>query len=171
MDFGYYLKEQLRLHPSIQPQDVVKLCYQAAFGAEHMLQDMEKAKKYFDQEYEATPASGALPLYESISEDVCRINLASWKAKELSKDELFELFAASTSVSTGTRHTFNNCVKSAEKIIQQGKTSFSFEEWTSYLEDYKKSGMPVVHHSEAYRLAEHPAYRIVRKNLLHTDIT
>ena len=37
MDFTTYVEEQLRLHPATQPQDVIKQCYQAARGAEHLL--------------------------------------------------------------------------------------------------------------------------------------
>lgn len=171
MDFKYYFTEQLRLHPSMQPQDVVKMCYQAAYGAEHMLTNLEKAKQFFDEEFKAIPPSFAQPLYEPISEDFCRINLAAWKARDLSGEELFELFTASPHNSTSGPSDFSNCIKSAELVIQKGKAPFSYEEWHAYFDEYKKNGMPVVHHSEAYRLAEQPAYRIVRKDLLKTDIT
>lgn len=171
MDFKYYFTEQLRLHPSMQPQDVVKMCYQAAYGAEHMITDPEHAKQLFDREYEAVPASFAIPLYEPISEDFCRINLAAWKARGLDKDDLFELFTASAHSSSVGESDFSNCIKPAEQVIQKGKAPFSFEEWQAYYSEYKKSGMPAVHHSEAYRRAEQPAYRLVRKSLLHTDIT
>lgn len=172
MDFGYYLKEQFRLHPSMQPQDVVKQCYQAAYGAEHMLLDVEKAKEYFLKEFEETPASFAVPLYEPISENICRVNLAAWKSRGLDADELFELFVASAHVasSVGDKSAFNNCIKPAEQLIQKGKAPFSYEEWQSYYQAYKSNGISAVHHSEAYHQAEHPAYRIVRKQLLNADI-
>jgi hypothetical protein len=66
MDFDFYLKKQLELHPSMQMQDLVKMCYKAVFGAEHMLADVERARTYFMQEYDATPASSCIPLYEPI---------------------------------------------------------------------------------------------------------
>ena len=47
MDFDFYLKKQIELHPSMQMQDLVKMCYQAVFGMEHMLSDIEKAREYF----------------------------------------------------------------------------------------------------------------------------
>ena len=31
---------------------------------------------------------------------------------------------------------------------------------------YGEAGMPAVHHSEAYREAERPAYRVIRRALL-----
>lgn len=172
MDFGYYLKHQIELHPSMQMQDVVKMCYQAVFGVEHMLTDIEKARQYFHQEYEATPASFSIPLYEPISENFCRINLGAWKARNLEPEELFDLFLASASHNIpGTRFDLNNCAKSVEKIIAKGLLPFSLEEWKEYYISYKNNGMLPVHHSEAYRLAEQPAYRLVRKSLLHTDIS
>ena len=172
MDFGYYLKHQIELHPSIQMQDLVKMCYQAVFGVEHMLADVEQARAYFIQEFEATPASFSVPLYEPISEDFCRVNLAAWKARNLNPDDLFELFVKSAHYNVpGTRTDLNNCAKSAEKIIAKGLLPFSLEEWKEYYVTYKNNGMHPVHHSEAYRKAEQPAYRLVRKSLLNADIS
>ena len=47
MEFRDYLTMQMNMHPSIQPQDIVKMCYQATFGAEHLLSDEDNAKRYF----------------------------------------------------------------------------------------------------------------------------
>lgn len=172
MDFGFYLKKQIELHPAMQLQDVIKMCYQAVFGVEHMLADIEKAKQYFYQEYKATSAAFSIPLYEPISESFCRINLAAWKARDLDPAELFELFVASANYNvSGTRTDLNNCAKSVEKIISKGLLPFSLEEWRGYYIQYKNNGMLPVHHSEAYRQAEHPAYRIVQKSLLNADIS
>lgn len=172
MDFSYYLKQQIQLHPSMQLEDVVKMCYQAVFGPEHMLTEVEKAKQYFYQEYQDTPASFSTPLYEPISEDFCRINLAAWKARNLDPEELFNLFVTSTNFHIkGTRTDLNNCAKSAEKLIAKNMFPFTLEEWKKYYVAYKNNGMLPIHHSEAYRLAEHPAYRLVRKSLLNTDIS
>ncbi len=172
MDFEYYLKNQIQLHPSIQLQDVIKMCYQAVFGVEHMLADIEKARQYLCQEYEATCADGSMPLYEPISESFCRVNLAVWKAMEFSPEELFELFVASANYNVpGTQTDLNLCAKSVEKVIAKGLLPFSLEEWQNYYTLYKHNGMPPVHHSETYRQAEHPAYRIIRKSLLDAEIS
>ena len=156
----------------MQMQDVIKMCYQAVFGAEHMLADVETAKQYFLREYEETPACFSIPLYESISESYCRVNLAAWKARALDAEELFELFAASTKHNIpGTRIDLNNCAKDVEKIIAKGLLPFTLEDWKTTYVAYKNNGMLPVHHSETYRQAEHPAYRLVRKSLLHADIS
>ena len=172
MDFDFYLKKQIELHPSMQMQDLVKMCYQAVFGMEHMLSDIEKAREYFFLEYNDTPADPCIPLYEPISENFCRVNLAAWKSRNFSPEELFKLFIDSAKYSVpGTRTDLNNCAKAAEKLIRKGLLNFSLEEWKEYYVAYKNNGMHPVHHSDAYRQAERPAYRLIQKSLLHADIT
>ena len=167
MNFDFYLKKQLELHPSMQMQDIIKMCYQATFGAEHLLSDIERAKQYFYQEYTATPADASLPLYEAVSDEFCRVNLAAWKAKNCAPEELFALFAASANGNiSGTPADFEIFAKSAEALIATGIFSFSSGEWTEYYNAYKNNGMHAVHHSDAYRQAEKPAYRLIQKNLL-----
>ena len=162
MKFDYYLKKQLELHPSMQMQDIIKMCYQAVFGVEHMLADAERARTYFTQEYEATNANTSLPLYEPISDEFCRVNLGAWKAKSLEPQKLFELFLASANDNhSGEVADFELCIAGAEKIIANGLLPFSIEEWTEYFDSYKKSGIHPVHHSDAYRRAEQPAYRLI----------
>ena len=94
MSVEKYLIEQFRAHPSMQPQDVVKHCYQAARGAEHILSDSAAAEKYFFSEFESTPAMD-VALQERLSDDVARVNLAAWKHRGLPAHWLFRLFAAS----------------------------------------------------------------------------
>jgi len=136
-----YLAQQLVLHPSMQMQDIVKLCYQAAFGAEHLLSNVNKARAYFFEEYARTNASD-VPLFERISDDVCRVNLAAWKQAGLPPEWLFNIFAASMYPREDGAALFFD-------FLQQA--------------GLEPEDIPVaaVHHSAAYRAAEQPAYRIV----------
>lgn len=156
MSFTDHLQEQLRLHPSIQPQDVIKLCYQAAKGAEHLLADVSRARGYFDQEYAATPADAAAPLFESLSENVARVNIAAWKAANLPAEWLFRMFVHTATVALNGADLLADCIAQADALV--GET---LPGWQEALAAWTAQGRPAVHHSEAYRAAEHPAYRIV----------
>lgn len=160
MNFENYLLEQINRHPSVQPQDIVKQCYQAAYGAEHLLSDRAAARNYLEREYALTEAED-IEVYEMISEDVCRINLAAWKEKGLPLEWLFNMFAACACVKENAQELFCNYLKAAEKIVMQGQAGVLFSDWQAYLADYKKAGMTAVHHSPQYRECERPAYRIV----------
>lgn len=158
MTFSDLLKEQLTRHPTMQPQDVLKLCYQAARGAEHLLADPGRARAYFDREYADTPANAALPLFEAISPRIARVNLGAWKAAGLPAAWLFRMFL----------HTAQACKDGASLLLQYIEEASAIAAphltgWDETLSLWRESGMPAVHHSEAYRAAERPAYRIVNR--------
>ena len=155
--FAECLTVQLTLHPAMEARDVVKLCYQAACGAEHLLGDLEGAKAYFEEEYNSVLPTNE-PLYERISEGVCRVNLGAWKQRGLPKEELFRMFAG-TVISSDGKQRLTEYLDTAERVLRE--SGFDMAAWQSFTEAYKQDGMPAVRHSEAYRKAEQPAYRIV----------
>ena len=165
MDLERYLTEQLRKHPSMQPQDIIKMCYQAAYGAEHLLSDPDGAWNYLKKEYDEVTARDG-ELYEQISDKVCRVNLSAWKAKGLPIAWLFRMFVASCKVEQSGKERFEEYLKTVENCLDG--MVFTEKEWTKYLEEYKSIGMTAVHHSEQYRLQEHPAYRIVESRFCGT---
>lgn len=153
-----YLREQVSLHPSMQPQDVVKLCYQAAFGAEHLLADKDAAFTWLQKEFEEVKVTEVSErLYEQLHDRVCRMNLREWKRRRLPVTWLFRMFVESASfvnMYTG-EEDFEQGLKAAEELVKEGAFDFSPEEW----EKISKQGP--VHHSLSYRQQEQPAYRIV----------
>ncbi len=155
-----YLAEQVGLHRSMRPRDMIKLCYQAAFGAEHLLGDRATAERLFEREF-ASVTNGASPLYEQISPDCCRVNLFAWKERGLPSAWLFRLFAESAATTTGSDEAFRALLADANAIIAADLTPFSHHEWAQALDAYWREGGGAVHHSEEYRAAEQPAYRLV----------
>ena len=163
MDISEYILQQYERHPSMQPQDVVKLCYQAARGAEHLLMDIDGARAYFNEEYENTGANET-ELFEPISDEFARVNLAAWKNSALPGEWLFNMFSCGLVQLPGGEERLRENLEKAGTIISA--FDFSLESWEEYISDYYKKGMPALHHSEEYRRAERPAYRIVPRYML-----
>ena len=157
MNFEKYLKNQASLHPAMEPRDAVKMCYQAAFGAEHAFADPEGARLYLEREMESVEADAALPICEPISEQICRVNLAAWKAKGLPADWLFRMFL-STKARSGDIKVLLSAVT---ELADRGELPFSGDSWNDFISTYPTDAPHPVHHSEGYRAAEKPAYRIV----------
>ena len=149
--------QQLQAHPSMQSRDVVKLCYQAACGAEHLLSDLEGARAYFEEEYASVPHKEE-PLYEQISSKICRVNLGAWKQSGMPSEWLFLMFSATKFSGVG-KSVLPAYLKAAEEVLRQ--VGFDMDAWSAYMAEYRAMGMPAVRHTEAYRRAEQPAYRIV----------
>lgn len=169
MEFRDCLTLQLNMHPSIQPQDIVKMCYQATFGAEHLLSDENSAKKYFYEEYNGLQPAKDEPLYEIISEDVCRMNMRAWKNSGMPSEWLFRMFVGTASVGNlennrAEKETlFWERINIAKEVLSQSQTSFDNKQWLVYINLYKEEGAHAVHHSVFYREHETPAYRIVNR--------
>lgn len=161
MHFEHILREQILLHPSTEPQDVVKLCYQAAFGAEHLLDDLEAAEKYFMREYEQVQPAKE-PLYEQIGDDIVRMNMGVWKERELQPEWLFRMFVETASRPSGSgKERFDTCIREAGSLAAEGFYGFDRAAWEEFLRGYPLDEPVPVHHSEGYRRAEEPAYRLV----------
>ena len=143
MSIEKYLLEQRSIHPSMQPQDVVKLCYQASFGAEHLLEDFAAAQNYFMEEFEAVPAAD-MPIYEMISDDFARVNLGAWKQRGLPAVWLFNMFKASAARNPAGERLMAENLERAQNLLP---------EILNYVNQYKAQGVRPLHHSETYRAA------------------
>ncbi len=171
-DWCSLLIKQAQVHPAMEPQDVYKLMFQAAFGAEHLLADKQAAYRYFIREYNAVQPQ-VTPLYEQIQENVCRMNLGAWKQAGLPGEWLFRMFADSVSAGiipekepSNRYEQFAQYEKAAEAAVKSGVFSFSEKEWEDYRQSYYAKSTDgktpyAVHHSEHYRNLEQPAYRLV----------
>lgn len=145
----------------MEAQDAVKLCYQAAFGAEHLLQDREAAYRYLKEEYDALEADSG-PFYEQIHPGVCRVSLRAWKREQLPLEWLFQMFAetAANPPEQGEQ-VFRECLETVERLVGEREVNITGEQWNDFLLKYPLQQPQAVHHSENYRNREHPAYRLV----------
>lgn len=155
-----YLIEQASMHPSVRPLDIIKLCYQATFGVEHLLRQPTVAKKLFDEEF-STVTSGTSRLYECISPDCCRVNLFAWKDRGIPSEWLFQMFVSSVAMSSGTDKAFRRLLHEADMLCAAGSMPFSYSDWENQLNAYWHTGGGSVHHSEQYKILEQPSYRLV----------
>lgn len=162
MSFEKLFSEHLNKHSSIESVDVIKLCYQAAFGAEHLISNTVAAEELLKEEFKNTNAM-KMDLFEKISEDVCRINISAWKYEKLPISWLFKMFVASANVENNSQEKFFEYLGCVKRILINEKPSLRFEE---YLVEYFAEGIRAVHHSDGYRENEHPSYRLVRTEFL-----
>ena len=159
-----FIEEQAKLHPSMQPQDVIKMCFQEAYGAEHLLTDIEKVEAYFMAEFNSCEETDA-PLAEFIAPQVCRVNLGVWKKQQRLPGELFELFVQSAQEKIPNGNELFFAYVNEWKTFLEGSTlSFSANDLDQFFQEYLANcgGEPKpLHHSQNYRNNEKPAYRII----------
>ncbi len=148
--FSEIVQAHAARYPAMTPQDYAKLAYQSEFGPEHMVSSRERVCAGLAAE---TSAPGADWRSEDIGGGLCRFHLGAARSP-LSDALLAELFCRTAAEHTGTPEGLAEKLAVLERLDVPGMANF--------LADYRRRGCPPVHHSEAFRAAYQPHYRLLR---------
>ena len=163
-------EEILRIHaqkyPKMQPTDAVKLLYQNEFGGGHLVSNPQKSLEFILAEYGRTPQRKDLPLAEKIGNGILRVSLSALDGYGLSCQTLNDIFVKSSALVAGNISSFKEKLEILKALTEEGVFAFSAQELSEYLCAYERAGFPAVSHSELYRQAYSPAYRIVLEDEL-----
>lgn len=162
--------EILRTHaaryPLMQPTDAVKLLYQNEFGGGHLVTDEGASLARLEAEQRSLlPLAIPTPAFEEIGNGLVRVHLALLNA-DCTIEQLNRAFIRSSQLHSGSRERFIDKLNLLRLHREALGFRFSQEDLERYLADYAQSGYPMVSHSETYRSAYHPAYRVVMKSVL-----
>ena len=158
-------KEALLYHaekyPEMAPQDAVKLAYQDEFGSGHMAPDEETVYARLIEELAATPDADAPITTDPVGRGFVRLHLAGTVANGLDPQVVTRLFlrAKPTPANQYGMERRGNLLM---RMARENLLPFSYCEMGRYWRSYLRQGCPSVHHSEAYRAAYAPAYRLIR---------
>lgn len=157
-------EEIAKNYPQATLQDVYKTCFQDFFGAEHLLSDTAAAHQYLKAEIEATQAQdlSAMPVYEptGFRHRFMRVNLSLVHSGEMSEDELFARFAEAAGTNNAFSDKWEEEWEKIEKIALEVQPVWADSTLQTELR-YAASVQSAVRHSEAFRQAYHPHYRII----------
>lgn len=153
------LRDHAKRYPELQPTDAVKLVYQNEFGGGHMIRDEHSCRNYLRNEYASVEKNVDAPLYEDIGNGIVRVNLAAVSAEDL--EQLGDDFIRSAAEHKGNLQRFCSKLNVLKKLAGEGVFAFGAQDLAAYLADYEKAGYPAVSHSQRYRDAYKPAYRVV----------
>ena len=101
------------------------------------------------------------PAFEGLGEDFLRVSLKSEEVKNVSDRILARLFYLSSLGKAGSRDEFLERLLFAEELAKEEVFAFSGAFFSEALEAYRAAGLPALHHSDAYRKAYAPSYRVV----------
>ena len=160
MEFEEILLYHFKKYPLMTPQDAVKLCYQSAFGCGHLIKNEEIALSMLKNEMESISCDSGAQMCEPIGEGYVRLDLHRAKAENISAESICKIFIESAN--SGERTEIAPKIELLKKLSSTGKTPFSEKELSEYLSGYNGE---MVSHSEEYRRAYSPAYRVVLEKL------
>lgn len=160
------LRKHAGMYPLSQPCDVVKLIYQSVFGPGHMIPSEEAAQKWLEAEYNTVPKDGEARI-ESLG-NTARVYINTPLSEE-KRQLLARLFCESAkafckgwdTADEGTKEEFTKALICLRNVTEEGIFGFTTAELDAYLAEYRTAGYPAVRHSEIYRKAYAPAYRVI----------
>lgn len=148
-------------YPELQIQDVFKFIYQSSFGCEHMVSSVEKVTAYIQEEYDGA-TDGEI---EELDGNYCRVPL-SYISKGLSAETFGKLFYLSAKKEEDGQDNLIKKLETAKKLVAENKLPFNIDEFNMAVENWKAQGYPAVHHSERFRKAYKPQYRLISKRFI-----
>ena len=159
-DFEKILLYHFEKYPLMTPVDAVKLCYQSAFGCGHLVKNKDFALSMLKKELDETMAKPDAQPFEPIGGGYVRLDLHKAKAIGIPEEKIAKIFMESAN--SGEKSELEPKIEVLKKLAEEGKTPFSEKSLSEYLSGYKGE---MVSHSEEYRKAYSPAYRVVLEKL------
>lgn len=154
-DFLEIAKAHWERYPAMEPQDFCKLAFQSEFGPAHMVQSPDKVLAALMEEREAAGMAPIAP--EPIGNGLCRFHITQALSSLWELPLIGRMFAWTMTRTEGTAEGLS------EKLDQLAFLPVPGME--DYLERYRREGCPSLHHSEVYRNAYDPHYRVLRMDL------
>jgi hypothetical protein len=166
------VKQLVELHLSrkqgMQAQDVYKLLYQGSFGVEHLLGDSAAVLEMLLSEISTMDTVNRNEeLLERIVTDPepVRVNLRPFVYLNFDPSLLVKVMYESASETKPDTVMFYRTWNEFVALVRYGILKFPLSDVEMWDAKVQSGIIKAVHHSEAYRQSNRPAYRVVRRSV------
>lgn len=151
--------DQCARYPTLTVQDLLKFLHQSTFGCGHLVESTDGGLDALNAEAAACPPrSGAEPL----DGDFCRVHLGTL-AQGLAPETLWRAVVLSSQAPCGTGEELESRLDVLLSLSQEGALPCSAQEVGGAVSPWRTDGFPMQRHSEVFRAAYAPAYRVVHR--------
>ncbi len=152
--FLQIVRDHRARYPLMQPQDYGKLAFQSEYGPKHLAGRIDEVFSALEEECGRLPAYVCPEDPEEIGGGFCRVPLsAGWSEQE--KKIFAKLLILTAEECRGSTEGMKKKTDCLLKLQIPGMDA--------WIDRWNRQGYPVVHHSEAYRSAYRPHYRLLQK--------
>ncbi len=154
-------------YPQATLQDIYKSFYQAHFGPQHFITDTASVRRYLHEEIQIAGTDTVPAPYEEpvgANNQYVRIHLRSVIEGKMAEEELLRAFLQSNNTSQSTIPWAEEW-QTIVSIVDRLKVSVPADEALRSALSECASKDQAVRHSEQYRQAYHPHYRVVKKDI------
>jgi hypothetical protein len=154
-----------RAHDAIRVGDAYKHLYQATMGGEHAVTDRDAALAWLEAEWiEIGDSESDDNLWEALCPNgsIGRVNLRPYKRGSGKQADLIDAFLASSREFNPDKDKFLTAwAELGNRLKKQKIGKLDHRSWLKFDAEMKKKDYPAVSHSDEYRDANRPAYRVL----------
>jgi len=160
-----YLLKLWNRYPLMKTEDFLKLLYQTSFGPKHLhtTLDPNRVRTYLEKELSEV-VNASVEDVEIIGPSYSRIYLSSIFNHRYTIEELTNLFLESANEEVdmdSARNYFFQGLDVLTQLVLEESIFIPKEEFHSTVKKYLERGIQPIHHSNQYREAYHPHYRVI----------
>ena len=171
-----FAAESLTRYPASEVRDVYKLLYQAYHGPAHGAIDFARVWEWLQEEWEEVQGGNRYggcvfePIYvDGITPKLYRVHLGPAKAAGLAPESILHELIRTTELFPDAypderhllRDGFVEAWTAVGQAISSGRLHLSGEEYESFSATMTETDWLAAHHSDSYRKAYNPHYRLV----------
>jgi hypothetical protein len=154
-------------YPLMRIQDMVKLIFQNEFAGGHMLTDEAMSLSRLTEEFRTirrnSSAYSNQPLFEEIGNGLVRLYLQGLGSDAPDLSTINRFFMVTSNTHKGSIEGFEKKLDELMCACRSQTLPYTLKALEDYLQQYRSQGYPAVSHSEQYRTAYSPAYRVIRR--------
>ncbi len=151
-------------HPKLEMQDLFKFLYQSAFGCEHLVSSLEAATAFISKEYAGIDYEEEHTI-EPLDGTYSRVPLTCLR-HGLCAHTLGSLFVASAKQEKNGLPDLLQKLNVAKELVIEGFLPFRQKDFEDAAAEWAAKGYPAIHHSDAFREAYKPSYRVIANEFL-----
>lgn len=166
--FQTVLKRHFARYPRMQIDDAYKLIHQACLGSQHLISDIAQADAQLARELAALTEGPPEPTIDPISPDrrIVRVHLRPYMSNGGDPDSLIQAFVRTANEFEGSIDQLRAYWRWFGEDVMSGRLALAGEPLREFSARMETLDYPAVHHSEAYRAAYRPAYRVIVRDFL-----
>jgi hypothetical protein len=161
--------QHLNWYPLMELRDVFKLLYQGVLGSEHLVTLADDFKLALRAEFDTLTAISGGRLLEPVhpKRKLLRFNLRVYKSMQTDLDQLVPVFLETAKQTWGTQAELQVAWANFAGLCEQGRIKgFPLSSVNGFSAWLERQAYPPLHHSETYRWAYQPSYRLISAGLI-----
>lgn len=163
-DFIKILINHYKTYPQMQIEDFYKIIYQNEFAGGHLIDDAESSCKYLEEEFNLLNEQYKSDLiFEDIGNGLVRINLNSLNQTAISLNTVNKFFVNTANFVIGSIKKFEEKLNIFYKCCREEILPYDTQKVSDFLDKQKNKGYRHISHSEEYREAYLPSYRVIKQ--------